>query len=132
MNHVIYKNPRPTLTIEHSGSRSLGRCYSETTYRVTSTSALSPETIAVFQKARLVGIGQESLSFQVLADGSKVAIGKQHEPTGYDVVEGTEVDEHTGKPTGRPAVNPYTGKPYGSHSYSYYVYDCVTRCDSGD
>ena len=132
MNQIIFKNPRPTLTIEHIGSRSLGRCYSETTYRVTSTSPLSPETISSFQAAGLVGIGQEFRFHQVLRDGGTVAVNKQQEPSGTDAVHGIEVDEFTGKPTGNAAVNPYTGKQYAPHNFFHYVYECVTRCDSSD
>lgn len=132
MNQIIFENPRPTLTIEHSGSRSLGRCYSETTYKVTATSPLSPETISAFQAAGLLGIGQEFRSRQVLADGGTVAVNEQQEPSGTDAVHGIEVDEFTGKPTGNAAVNPYTGKQYAPHNFFHYVYECVTRCDSSD
>lgn len=132
MKKIIFKNPRPTLTIEHTGSRDLGRCYSETTYRVTSTAPLSPETIDAFRAARLVGIGQEFQSFQILTDGSRLAVGVRQDPSGTDAVEPLEIDEFTGKPTGNEAVNPGTGRPYPPHSFFHYMYECVTRCDSGD
>jgi hypothetical protein len=132
MNKIIFKSPRAKLTIEHSSSRSLGRCYSESTYRVTSTSPLKPLTIEAFRAAGLLGTGQEFLSFQVLPDGRRVPLSEQQEPSGTDLVEGLEVDEFTGKPTGSAPLNPYTGKPYPPHSFSYFIYECVTRCDSGD
>ena len=132
MNKVIFKNPRPTLTIEYIGSRSIGRCYLEMTYRVTSTSPLSSETISAFQAAGLLGIGQECRFHQVLRDGGTVAVNKQPEPSGTDAVLPVEVDEFTGKPTGNAAVNPYTGKQYAPHNFFHYVYEVVTRCDSGD
>ncbi|NBT36359.1 MAG: hypothetical protein EBT03_12640 [Betaproteobacteria bacterium] len=129
--NIIWRNPRPTLTVEPAGSRQLGRCYYESTYRVMSTSPLGPEVVEALRKARLVGIGQEFSAHQVLADGRKVAVRDVQDPSGEDEVEAIEVDEG-GKPTGRPAVNPYSGNPYPLHKFSFYVYECVTRCDSGD
>ncbi|NBW12915.1 MAG: hypothetical protein EBR82_33310 [Caulobacteraceae bacterium] len=130
--NIIWRNPRPTLTVEPAGSRQLGRCYYESTYKVTSTSPLTPETITALRTARLVGVGQEFSSAQVLADGRKIPLVEVQDPSGADEVEAIEIDTDTGKPTGRPAVNPYNGNPYPLHKFSYYVYECVTRCDSGD
>jgi hypothetical protein len=133
MNKIIFNNPRAALTIEYVGGRSLGRCYSESTYRVTSKSPLATSTIQAFRDANLVGIGQEfSCSQVILVDGRKVPVGDIQDHSGTDNVEAIEVEEWSGKPTGQPAVNAYTGKPYAAHSYGYYVYECVTRCDSGD
>jgi len=42
------------------------------------------------------------------------------------------VDEFTGAPREGVAMNPYSGKPYEPHNFYNYVYECVTRCDSGD
>jgi len=130
--NIIWRNPRPSLTIEHAGSRSLGRCYSEATFRVTSTSPLKPDVIEALRAARLVGIGQEFSAFQVLADGRKVPVRDIQDPSGTDLVEPIEVDTDTGRATGRPALNPYNGNPYPAHNLAHYVYECVTRCDSGD
>lgn len=135
MDRIIFKNLRAALTIEHSSSRSLGRCYSETTYKVVATSPLSFETLAAFQAVGLVGIGQEFSAYQVLPGGDRIPVGERQSqnPSGTDVVEPQRVDEFTGKPIGDgPVMNPYSGKPYAPLTYYNYVYECVTRCDSGD
>ena len=130
--NIIWRNPRPTLIIEHTGGRKLGRCYHESTCKVTSTSPLGPEAMEALRKARLVGIGQEFSAYQVLEDGRQVPIRDVQDPSGGDDVEAIEVEEATGQPTGRPAVNAYNGNPYPLHKFPYYVYECVTRVDSGD
>ena len=134
MDKIIYKNPRAVLTIEHSGGRSLGRCYSETTYKVVATSPLSSETLGAFRAAGLVGVGQEFLVYQVLPGGDRIPVGEKQtqNPSGTDVVEPQRVDEFTGAPREGVAMNPYSGLPYAPHTFYNYVYECVTRCDSGD
>lgn len=133
MDKIIFKNHRAALTIEHSSSRSLGRCYYETIYKVTATQPLTHATLLAFREAGLVGEGQEFSAYQVLPGGDRIPVGEQHSqnPSGTDVVEPQRVDEFTGKPL-PAAMNPYSGKPYAPHTYYNYVYECVTRCDSGD
>lgn len=135
MNKIIFKNLRAALTIEHSGSRSLGHCYSEITYRVTTTQPLSLATLLAFREAGLVGVGQEFSAYQVLSGGDRIPVGEQgsQNPSGIDMVNPQRVDEFTGKPIASGiAINPYSGKLYAPHAYYNYVYECVTRCDSGD
>ena len=130
--NFVWRNPRPVLVVEPAGGRQLGRCYYETTYRVTSTSPLTGKALLGLRDAGVVGYGQEFATYQVLASGQRGPVLETQTPSGADEVECTEVYEDTGKPTGRPAINPYSGKPYGTQKFSYYTYECVTRCDSGD
>jgi hypothetical protein len=119
-----YPRPIPDLTIETTGGGQLGNCYSATTYRVTSLQRLSVEKLKALNAAGVLGFGQE-FYIRSQADGK--------EPAAREVESAcVAVDKRTGKPTGDPAINPYSGEPYGSSKYSVYVYDCESRCDSGD
>ena len=79
----------------------------------------------------VAGIGQECEIYLLTPKGTRGPIGERPEPSGHDELPCTEVDE-AGKPTGREAINPYSGQPYPPSKRPYYVYEVVTRCDSGD
>ena len=68
----------------------------------------------------------------VLGFGQEFGVTKSHEPAGEDNIPCVEVDARTGEPTGREAINPYTGVPYAASKRPYYMYECYSRCDSGD
>lgn len=120
----VFRNPRPSLVIEHVGGGALGRCYSSSLWRVTSTVRLSTDTLKALNGAGVLGIGQE-FYVRSPADGKEPAAGEDEVPC-------VTVDRRTGQPTGEPANNPYSGEPYGSTRCPYYVYECESRCDSGD
>jgi hypothetical protein len=119
-----YLNPRPHLVIDSTGGGSLGNCYSASLWRVTSTKRLSTDALKALNKAGVLGFGQE-FYVRSQADGKETAAGEDEVPC-------VTVDRRTGKPTGEPAINPYNGKPYGSTKCPFYVYECESRCDSGD
>ncbi len=120
----VYLNPRPALTIENAGGGSLGNCYSSAIYKVTSTVRLSAATLKALNATGVLGFGQE-FYIRSQADGKEAAAGEDEVPC-------VTVDRRTGQPTGEPAINPYSGEPYGSHKYPWFVYMCESRCDSGD
>ena len=120
----VYPKPIPDLTIETTGGGSLGNCYSSTTWRVTSLHRLSVKTLQALNAAGVLGFGQE-FYIRSQADGKEAPAGEKETPC-------VAVDRFTGKPTGEPAINPYSGQPYGSHKYPFYIYECESRCDSGD
>jgi len=122
--NFVFLRTRPELVIEGTGGGSLGNCYSANGWRVTSVHRLTAETLRGLNALGLLGIGQE---FYV----NSQADGKE-EPAGVDTVPCVVVDKRTGKRLDEPAINPYSGEPYGSHDYPYFVYDCESRCDSGD
>ncbi len=116
--HYVYRNPRPQLTIELVKSADLGNCKHKSFFRVTSTRKLSFDALTSLYDLGFLGSGQ---AFTVL---------DQTEYT--DTLICVAEDEFTGQPTGAPANNPYTGKPYDPIQSAYYVYLTETFCDSGD
>lgn len=124
MKQYVYRNVRPQLVIESKGGRSLGHCYTASSYRITSLSKLTAEKIQGLFNLGFIGYGQE---FNVLSkcDGTE-------EPAGIDQVPCTVVDERTGEVLNEPPTNPYSGKLYAPSATPYYVYDTESRCDSGD
>jgi hypothetical protein len=115
---------RPGFVIENAGGSMLGNCYSQSLYRVTSRVRLSKERLEALYKLGLIGMGQE-FYVRSKCDGTE-------EPAIVDEVGCTTCDEN-GKPTGEPPINSYTGQPItGTVPITHYVYDCETRCDSGD
>ena len=119
-----YPKPIPDLTIETAGGGSLGNCYSSTSWRVTSLHRLSVATLKALNAAGVLGFGQE-FYVRSQADGKEAPAGEKESAC-------VAVDRHTGKPTGEPAINSIGGQPYGAHRYPFYVYECESRCDSGD
>jgi hypothetical protein len=119
----VYRNPRPALVVESTGGRQLGRCYHESTYRVTSRDKLSKKRLQALFEAGFLGVGQE---FFVVSpcDGTEAPAGEDLVPCVVIADSGETLDE--------PAINPYSGKPYPPAPHHYFVYECRTRCDSGD
>lgn len=129
---IVFANPRPVLTVETTGGRSLGRCYSETTFRVTTLQPLARRDMEALGSIGVLGVGQElSFSFQT-ASGAAEPLPESTDwpfvgvPTGYDTLRGAEADDVTYHPTGRALENPPTAQR------GYYVYNVVRRCDSSD
>ncbi len=134
MNKRMYINPRPLLAIELAGGRSLGNCYSATTYRITSTRKLNMGQLVILRSVGLIGYGQEHSFTFVCADGSR-SPGPIHDggmPTGVDVIQCSEIDERTGSVVRCPSINPYSGIEDQPHEEPFYVYECEDRVDSGD
>lgn len=121
--NYVYPKPRPDLTVEHMGGRKLGNCYSATNYRVTSQFKLTRDKLLALRDLGFLGMGQD---FQIHSkcDGT--------ETTCLTVPAACVAMDSTGKPIPGPAINPYSGKPYEPTSYTYYVYEVETRCDSSD
>lgn len=117
-----FRNPRPRLLVENLGGSSLGRCYSASFQRVTSTLRMTREQLEALRMAGVIHSGQE-LYIRSQCDGKEAAAGEDTVPC-VAVVDGAVVDE--------PAINPYSGKLYAPIQCSYFVYDIETRCDSGD
>jgi hypothetical protein len=53
-------------------------------------------------------------------------------PAGYDETPCQVVDRRTGKVLDEPPINDYSGEPIKPIQQEFYVYDCESRCDSGD
>lgn len=118
---ITYPAKRPNLVVELIASKSLGRCYSSSTFRVTSRRPLRTDHLEGLFKLGFLGVGQE-FSFQ----GPIVEAGyKNSVPTGYDDIQAVNED-------GSIAINKYTNQPYTPIKDPYYVYTCETRVDSSD
>lgn len=134
MSHV-YRNPRPILTIERGSERALGRCYSGTTYTVTSLQPLVMTDFKALRSTALLGYGQEFTVHQVgpAGDGTTIPVSQMvvvHQDlvaTGFDDVPCIEIN-----PAGNPtiAINPRTQAPFKPMRVPYYVYECEDRVDS--
>lgn len=123
MNKSCYFiNPRPLIAIERAGGKQLGRCYYMGTYKITSLSRLTSSAITKLWEAGLLGAGQ---TWQIASkcNGSE-------EPAGFDLVEGTMMDD-AGNKLNEPPTN-WFGEPVKPSKYPYYEYITNYYCDSGD
>lgn len=118
----IYLSHRPRLTIEYTGGKTLGNFYEASYYRVTSFCRLNLDQLQALRAAGLLGSGQY-FTVTSKCDGSE-------EPAGYDDVPC--VVEIDGQVVDQPAINPYSGAPYGPVKQPYFVYEIDSRCDSSD
>lgn len=116
-------NKRPLLSIEGAGGKSLGRCFYEGNYKITSLTKLTRDSIKKLWEAGLLGSGQ-TWGIKSKCDGSE-------EPAGFDLVEGTMVDSYTGEKLNIPPVN-YFGEPVPPSKAHYYEYLTYYQCDSSD
>ena len=120
MADIIFKAPTPDLTLECTGTAQKGRCYTVTTYRVTSRNKLPHSVFAGLREAGMLSYGQGwSVSSpveeqQLLVPTSVDSSGKTL-ASGYDVV-----------------LNPYSRQPYKETYRTVYVYTITSECDSGD
>lgn len=134
----IYVNPRPILTINVSGTKNLGRCYNSTTYKITSLRPLDYAAIKSLRNAGFLGYGQTYSCYYLSNEGKKVEIldPVDHkirlEPTGFDTIECSEVDNVSNKVIRVPSINPYSGKPDLPIQSPYYIYVCEDVIDSSD
>ena len=120
---TTFPNPRPKLVIEHIGGCMLGNCYSGQTDRITSRFKLSAETIRKLYELGLVGFGQE-FWVKSQCDGNE-------KPAFMDELIAVSEDRY-GKELPGPALNAYTQEPIAPIQSPVYVYECESRCDSGD
>ena len=118
MRKVVYEPTRPQLVVEHTGSKALGRCYSSTSHKITSTIKLSDASLNGLFSADFLGIGQTFY------------IRKRLEPAGEDTANPVEYVDN--KRTENVPFDEYNKKPYEPIKLPYYVYECETFCDSGD
>lgn len=136
----VYRNPRPSLTVESTGGSRLGNCYSATYFRVTSLHALSMKNLRALREAGFLGYGQEFSARQITIENSRAPVpaeldwrsSKDVSPSGHDDVPCVEVDDRTGEVLRNPSINPYSGREDQPTKISYFVYECEDRCDSGD
>jgi hypothetical protein len=119
-----YPFPRPSLTIENTGGKQLGRCYSASYHKVTSRFRLSKESLDTLFRAGVIGSGQ-GFYIRSQCDGTEKAAMMVDAPC-------VMRDRRTGETIPGVAINPYSGKPYAPIQYEYFVYECETTCDSGD
>lgn len=119
MREGIYWLPtRPDFTIEKVRGVGLGRCYSQTTYRVTANRRITPAQLNQLAAIGIIPAGQE---FGVLSQCD----GKE-EPAFYDEVEPTAIDRD-GLPTATVRIVDARRR-----SFPYWVYECYERTDSSD
>lgn len=119
MREGIYWFPiRPDITIENAGGASLGRCYSQTNYRVTANRRLTRAQLTGLAELGIIPVGQE---FEIVSQCN----GKE-EPAFIDDIAPTAVDRD-GLPTATVRiVNVQHLK------FPYWVYECYSRTDSSD
>jgi hypothetical protein len=123
MNAFYYPNPRPQLVIERTGGGAISNCYSGASWKITSLYQLKKETILQLYLAGVVGFGQE-FGVTSQCDGLE-------QPTGWDEIECVEFDSQGYVVQGKPK-NQYTGEDRPPIKSPYFVYECWSRCDSGD
>ena len=150
----VYRSSRPALSITSQGGANLGNCYNASYFEVTSNRPLDMEDLHRLRDCGFLGYGQEFMAHQVIGNErvrvparfnpGKYVVGYRGEedekfpkaddvkPSGVDEVPCVMVDRGTGKVIEGVAINPYSGKPYGSHESAYYVYRCESRVDSSD
>lgn len=124
-NHeVLWRNPRPQLTIECTRGFQISNCYSGALWRVTSDRRLSRGTLEALNNAGVLGFGQE---FRILsrADGSE-------DPAGKDAIQPSVRDRVTGNLVEGEIAVDYLGKPHTAMEMPFWIYECESRCDSGD
>lgn len=122
-NTFTWLHKRPKLVIERTGGGQISNCYSGSTWKITSLYPLKKETILSLYHAGVVGFGQE---FGILSQCD----GKE-KPAGHDTVECVEISR-SGEVLPGPAINPYSAEPYPDKQLPFYVYECWSKCDSGD
>lgn len=122
-NIVRYPQSRPDLTIECTGGKSLERCYSASYWRITSLNRIKKDTINQLFQLGLVGIGQ-AFDIRSQCDGKEP-------PAFVEEIAAVEFDMMGAIVPGMP-INEYSGKPFAPSRQHVYVYECETRCDSGD
>lgn len=120
MPDIVFKAPTPDLILECIGTRQAGRCYTVTTYRVTSRTKLPRTVFDGLRAAGLLGYGQ-GWSVSDPAEETQALVP-------------TVVDSATGKvlAQGEAVLNPYTRLPYEPSLRTVYVYTVTSECDSGD
>jgi hypothetical protein len=123
MNKFLYVSSRPEMVIESNGGSKLGNCYYSNGYKITSRSRIAEEQLRELRSIGFLGYGQ-GFYIRSQCDGKE-------EPAGVDVVECSEYDEQ-GRLLPGPAINPYSGEPYGSTEYRYYEYLVENHVDSSD
>lgn len=115
----IYWFPiRPDITIEKVSGVGLGRCYSQTTYRVTANRRLTRDQLETLARIGIIPAGQE---FGIISQCD----GKE-EPAFSDEVEPTALDRD-GHPTATARID-ITNRL----NFPYWVYECYERTDSSD
>lgn len=119
MREGIYWLPtRPDVTIERVSGMGLGRCYSQTNYRVTANRRLTRAQLHGLANLDIIPAGQE---FGVLSPCD----GKE-EPAFFDEVEPTAIGRD-GLPTATVRIIDVKRR-----SFPYWVYECYERTDSSD
>jgi hypothetical protein len=140
----VYRNPRPSLTVQNAGGASLGNCYNASYFEVTSLRPLDMEDLYRLRECGFLGYGQEFMCHQVIGEervhvpAKFAAWGKEGPqerdvaPSGKEMVPCIMVDRVTRKVIEGEAINPYSGKPYAPHEQAFYTYRCESRVDSSD
>lgn len=115
----IYWFPiRPDISVDHTGGMSLGRCYSQTNYRVTANRRLTRDQLNKLAEIGIIPAGQE---FNVTSQCD----GKE-EAAFWDEVEPTALDRD-GHPTATARIVDVKNR-----KFTYWVYECYERTDSSD
>lgn len=111
----IYKSSRPRMTVESTGGKKLGHCYTASFFTVTTTYPLSDHEITGLFQSGAVGYGQiHQLVSTETFEEMVPCIG----------IDGDKVIENP--------LNPYNGEPYRPINIKHWIYKIETRCDSGD
>jgi hypothetical protein len=107
-----------SLTVRCVGTRTIGRCYAETTYEVRSTRPLPRSVFDGLREAGLVGYGQ---SFSVSEPKEVV-----------EVVEPVLLADDRVLARGVDAISAINGSAPLAWLRTTYVYSVTDACDSGD
>jgi len=114
---------KPLVSISYVGTRSLGRCYNEVKYRISSNKRLSSDSIVKIYNSGVMSRGQ---SFEIISqcDGNETPAGRHNVPA-------VMVDDRTGEILSDPPVN-WAGIPVEPRVENYWDYDVTVSIDSGD
>lgn len=113
---------KPQLTIKSFAGKNIGRCLNSYSYEIVSRVKLKENQLKALSTSGIISSGQ-MFYVHSKCDGTE-------EPFEYENVPCVEYVN--GEPQKGPAINPYTGNPYGPSKYSYYKYNVEVRVDSSD
>lgn len=120
MTDIIFKAPTPDLTLECTGTVQKGRCYTVTTYRITSRTKLPRTVFDGLRASGLLGYGQ-GWSVSEAVEETQTLVPTAVDSSGKTLAFGYDV-----------VLNPYSRQPYKTTYRTVYVYTVTSECDSGD
>lgn len=119
-NNIVFRAATPNMTVECTGSRQAGRCYTITTFRVASVNRLDAGVFEALRKVGLLGYGQ-GFAVSEAKEERELLTPTEVNSAGFELARGYD-----------KVFNPYSRAPYKESYRTVYVYTVTSECDSGD